>query len=59
MKSRQVGQAATHLKEGVRAESHWQAPRSTPLEIPKYRQIYKDLLFSIKSGSFQPGDPAK
>jgi DNA-binding LacI/PurR family transcriptional regulator len=26
MKSRQVGQAATHLNEGVRAESHRQAP---------------------------------
>jgi GntR family transcriptional regulator of arabinose operon len=57
MKSRQPGQAATHSNEGVEAESQQkQAPRSIPSEIPKYRQVYEDLLSAIKSGSFRPGD---
>jgi GntR family transcriptional regulator, arabinose operon transcriptional repressor len=57
MKARQPGQAATHLSEGAGAESPRQhALRSTPLGIPKYRQVYEDLLSAIKSGSYQPGD---
>ncbi|WP_263382551.1 GntR family transcriptional regulator [Granulicella arctica] len=28
----------------------------SPLEIPKYRQVYDDLLSSIKAGTFRPGD---
>jgi GntR family transcriptional regulator of arabinose operon len=57
MKARQPGQAATHLSEGAGAESpRHHALRSTPLGIPKYRQVYEDLLSAIKSGSYQPGD---
>ena len=29
---------------------------ASPLEVPKYRQVYEDLLSSIKTGTFQPGD---
>jgi DNA-binding LacI/PurR family transcriptional regulator len=57
MKSRRPGQGGTHSHEGVGTESQrQQAPRSIPSEIPKYRQVYQDLLSAIKSGSFQPGD---
>ncbi|NYF78314.1 GntR family transcriptional regulator [Granulicella arctica] len=38
------------------AASEPQSEAGKPLEIPKYRQVYEDLLSSIKSGTFRPGD---
>jgi len=38
-----------------RADASQTDPKS-PLEMPKYRQVYEDLLSSIKTGTFQAGD---
>jgi GntR family transcriptional regulator, arabinose operon transcriptional repressor len=58
MKSRRPGQTAAQTNERAVTEPRRpQSPESAASsEIPKYRQVYEDLLSAIKSGSFQPGD---
>jgi DNA-binding LacI/PurR family transcriptional regulator len=49
-------QVMARTNEGIGTESLQEhAPDSLPLVIPRYRQVYEDLLSAIKSGSFQPG----
>src|SRR6266705_1198783 len=56
MKSRRPEKAVARSNEVAGAVSHRrQVSTLTPSEIPKYRQVYEDLLSAIKSGSFQPG----
>lgn len=48
------GRTATAQPPQVKADR--QGEPAIPLEVPKYRQVYEDLLASIQAGTFQPGD---